>query len=394
MKRTILSFTILLLTFFSTVSAQNDVSVSVCVGKQRLADLLTEEQKNSVTHLTITGTMTEEDYAFIRTNRLKRIVELNLRDADIETLPEHAFDFDWGAYDSYSSFKKTIVLPVKLKYLSDYSLCTSHCECTYILTGDYPKLGFNVYCYDRRTHIYKYIYPSEDNAFLKSDEYFVYSKDGTKMYYYNDNLNFEVTDIAYGTRTISSNAFENAMTSFHLTIPETVDSIGDRAFAEVRTFMTINGYYEWGYIICLAKNPPKLGKDAFLIYKKNDYFGMNRGLVLYVPDESVELYKKTDGWNIFEYIYPISEFRGGIDGINGVYTDGTLTVHEKGDGYVLESSRSIDNVTGYDVSGRKIYSNDIDAKTMSISKSSLVTPFTILRVRYKDGTNETIKLKP
>ena len=151
--------------------------------------------------------------------------------------------------------------------------------------------------------------------------------------------------------------------------------------------------FYWGYITCLAKNPPRLGKDAFLVYGKG-HIGMNMGLVPYVPDESVDLYKKTDGWNIFEYIYPISEFRGGIDGINGVYTYGILTVHDKGDGYVLESPRCIDNVAGYDVSGRYIYSNDIDSKTMNISKSSLVTPFTVLRVRYKDGTNETIKLKP
>lgn len=73
---------------------------------------------------------------------------------------------------------------------------------------------------------------------------------------------------------------------------------------------------------------------------------------------------------------------------------GDLTVRGYIDGYVLKSPRCIDKVTGYDVSGRKIYSNDIDAKTMNISKSSLVTPFTILRVRYKDGTDETIKLKP
>ena len=90
------------------MSAQNDVPVSVCVREQRLADLLTEEQKNSVTHLTITGTMAEEDYAFIRTNRLKKIVELNLRDADIEMLPEHAFDFEWRKCDSYGSLKKQL----------------------------------------------------------------------------------------------------------------------------------------------------------------------------------------------------------------------------------------------------------------------------------------------
>lgn len=388
MKRTILSFTILLLTFFSTVSAQDDVSVSVCVGEQRLSDLLTEEQKNTVTHLMITGTMAEEDYAFIRTNRLKRIVELNLRDADIETLPEHAFDFEWSG----DKWKKTMVLPLKLKYLSDYSLCVTDCSCTYILTGAYPKLGFNVYHSDLSKYMLEmiYIYPSEDNAFLKSEGDFVYSKDGTIVYYYNENYN-DITDIADGTRIISGNLFENSTTFFRLIIPETVDSVGDRTFAGVTTWVTTNDDYHWGYITCLAKNPPRLGKDVFLIHK---YLGMDDGLVLYVPDESVELYKKTDGWNIFEYIYPISEFRGGIDGINGVYKDGTLTVHEKGDGYVLKSPRCIDNVTGYDVSGRNIYSNDIDAKTMSISKSSLVTPFTILRVRYKDGTNETIKLKP
>ncbi len=182
MKRTILSFTILLLTFFSTVIAQNDVPVSVCVGEERLLDLLTEEQKNTLTHLTITGTMAEEDYAFIRTNRLKKIVELNLRDADIEMLPEHAFDFEWSG----DNWEKTIVLPLKLKYLSDYSLCVTYCSCTYILTGDYPELGLNVYHSDAGEYMNEmiYIYPSEDNIFLKSKEDFVYSKDGIMVYYY------------------------------------------------------------------------------------------------------------------------------------------------------------------------------------------------------------------
>ncbi len=96
-----------------------------------------------------------------------------------------------------------------------------------------------MYCYNRYTHENKYIYPSEDNAFLKSEGDFVYSKDGIIMYYYNENGN-DITEIADGTRIISSNAFENATTSFRLTIPETVDSIGDRAFAGVETLLVCN----------------------------------------------------------------------------------------------------------------------------------------------------------
>lgn len=68
-------------------SAQVSDPMYACinVGKERLESLLTNEQKQSVIHLTITGTLQEEDYAYLRNDLIKKLVELNLRDADIVT---------------------------------------------------------------------------------------------------------------------------------------------------------------------------------------------------------------------------------------------------------------------------------------------------------------------
>ena len=73
--------------------------------------MLTNEQKQSVTHLTITGAQQEEDYAYLRNDLIKKLVELNLRDAYIDTIPAHAFDY---GCDGNAGPKKRIVLPVTL----------------------------------------------------------------------------------------------------------------------------------------------------------------------------------------------------------------------------------------------------------------------------------------
>lgn len=73
---------------------------------------------------------------------------------------------------------------------------------------------------------------SENNAFLKEEDNVVYSSDGTIMYYVNNHAGRYFIEIADGTKIINGKAFENCFFySLPLTIPETVDSIGDRAFA-------------------------------------------------------------------------------------------------------------------------------------------------------------------
>ena len=379
----------------SSVNAQteqSEVRVSVCVGEERLENLLTDSQKDSVTHLTITGTMAEEDYAFIRRNRLKRIEELNFRDADIDTIPPHAFDMNWWDFN----MDLTIVLPKSLKYLSDYSLCIllNRNKCTYVFTGDYPNVGNNVYNSGKEDYEYtiRIFVPSEDNPFLKKEDQFLYSYDGSKLYL-ADGFSEE---IAYGTKIINGRAFENMFVHYStLVIPETVDSIGDRAFAGLKIgSVTSNGFYCWGYITCLATNPPKLGKDVF--YISYPWFNMfeDYGMVLYVPDGSEDLYRAAEGWKDFWKIYPQSEFHGGESGVKDIDSDKGLSVKERCDGYVLKSSHFINKVTGYGVGGKMLFDSETDVDIVNIPKESLVSPYTILRVCYDDGTCETVKLKP
>ena len=71
------------------LQAQNtETHVTVHAGETALETLLTEEQKQSVTNLTVTGTLREEDYAFLRNKLYPLLDTLNLRAADIDSLPD------------------------------------------------------------------------------------------------------------------------------------------------------------------------------------------------------------------------------------------------------------------------------------------------------------------
>lgn len=362
---------------FSTVSAQNDVSVSVCVGEQRLADLLTEEQKNNVTHLTITGTMTEEDYAFIRTNRLKRIVELNLRDADIETLPEHAFDFEWG--DSYDGNGRKVILPPSLKHVSDYGLCVRRNYCDFVLTGKFPTLGKNVYCSDivDDSHVRRASVTSESgNGFIKQQDGVLLSPDGTILYFVPYYDGFVVPQ---GTKIIYGNAFEG-MHPLLIDLPEEIDSIGSRAFANLKWNALTCMYCDpLGYMICRASTPPKLGEDVF----NEDIYNS-----VHVPDESVEMYETTEGWN--------KCFISGLSygGINQPRTDSeNLSVKKVGDNIKLKSSKRMDNIKCYAADGQMIHEMTVHDTETTLDCRILKT-MSLVRVKFEDGTNETVKLKP
>ena len=63
-----------------------ETHVTVYAGETALETLLTEEQKLSVTHLTVTGTLLDEDYAFLRGGLLEQLDTLDLREAEIDTI--------------------------------------------------------------------------------------------------------------------------------------------------------------------------------------------------------------------------------------------------------------------------------------------------------------------
>lgn len=85
---------------------------------------------------------------------------------------------------------------------------------------------------------------------------------------------------------IEEEAFQNVGPITELTIPRFVDCIRNRAFADNYYLQTI---------VCLNPEPPQLEGSPF------EGLYMDK-VVLQVPEQSVELYRNTDGWNQFKNI--------------------------------------------------------------------------------------------
>lgn len=145
----------------------------------------------------------------------------------------------------------------------------------------------------------------------------------------------------YQVTAIADEAFKDNATLVSVTIPETVEAIGAEAFAGCAALTTIMSY---------AVAPIPLNSQSA-------FAGVNlKNVVLYVPDESVESYKATEGWNEFGDIQPISAL-----GISSARTgDGQL-----GDVYTLQGRQVRSAATSlkglpkgvYIVGGRKVMHN-------------------------------------
>ena len=355
---------------------------TVDVDGQTLESLLTDAQKQTIRHLAITGTLAEEDYAYLRSGLLAQLDTLDLSDADIDTIPAHAFDCNIKDARPYN-YAHILLLPKKLKHLSDRSLCFKGSNWIAELAGAYPTLGCNVYNYYEDYNLCK-IRPTVGNNELKVERDCLYSADGGILYRSN---NFNVDTIPEGVHTIYANAFENCYIHKTDIISKTVEYIGDRAFANVRmVYYTGAGWLP--YLICEATVPPRLGKDVFFNQTSHGI------LEIYVPDESVELYRNAEGWKEFMSILGLSTPRP--VGIKGAQAGASaLEVQDCADGYTLSNEQlAMQGATLYNAAGQTLSTFACNLHTLEIPKHCIPSPFAILRVDYTDGTSETIKLKP
>lgn len=113
---------------------------------------------------------------------------------------------------------------------------------------------------------------------------------------------YTVTKIDYGTFWLN-----RGVTSIHM--PITIEEIGDKAFINIdlpsleipQNVVKIGKwalmYNENINIYCYAKTPPAIGKDVF--HKSKNF-------MLYVPEESLDKYKKADQWKKAKKILPIT----------------------------------------------------------------------------------------
>ena len=118
-----------------SMTAQESTTVTVHVDGSRLEDLLTDEQKAGVTNLKITGSLAEEDYAYLRNSLFLQLDTLDLLDADIDTIPSNVFN--WNRTGVYTADFR-VVLPKTLRHLADYSLNMGDASIVFELTGPFP----------------------------------------------------------------------------------------------------------------------------------------------------------------------------------------------------------------------------------------------------------------
>lgn len=187
MKQLLYTLLALFAALQQAMAQEDNTHVTVNVDGSPLESLLTEEQKAQVTHLIITGKLAEGDYAVLRELLANQLEELNLRDADIDTLPAHAFDCTL----EYRREERTVVLPESLVHLSDCALNVIGSKCAFLISGIYPSFGKYPYgggndeynLHDTRVPILKL---AEGNTRYKYENNAIYSLDGDTLYTPND----------------------------------------------------------------------------------------------------------------------------------------------------------------------------------------------------------------
>ena len=381
MKQLLYTLLTLLAALQPAMAQEDNTHVTVNVDGTPLESLLTEEQKAQVTHLTITGTLAEDDYAVLRSMLTNQLEEINLRDADIDTIPANAFSHE--PVNDYEA--KNIVLPTALKHISANAFPKPgnlSAESVYIwLSGGFPTLGETAigrHCSVRLT---------EDNEECKAQGEFIMSTDGETLYYLQADYDFLKIQIPVGTKSIWANVFEN-VSAVRFIMPETVENIGDRAFANYEVIAVTSPYADPPVFICKAANPPKLGKNVFL----SDYLDASVTEVL-VPKESIPLYKQAEGWKDIRFISDMTDAVFLLPIMDVVCGNG-LTAKDNGSSFSLNSPKTMSKIECFNALGQVVLSKPANSTSAEISKERLPRPCTIMHISFEDGTSETIKLKP
>ncbi len=358
-------------------AGSDGMKVSVHVDGSCLEDLLTDEQKAGVTNLKITGSLAEEDYAYLRNSLFLQLDTLDLLDADIDTIPSNVFN--WNRTGVYTADFR-VILPKALRHLADYSLNMGDASIVFELTGPFPTLG--KYVYGEPLGSRSRIEPSADNVAYKMTRNYMYSTDGSVLYF----ADAKYLDDAppYGVRTIWSNAFECCGIGGVFILPASVDSIGDRAFADV-TMLYITGRHDHPDPVLgfASTTPPRLGRGVF---DKYDDSGID---LIFVPEESMELYRQTEGWkdlclSSLDYVLDID--RVASDAAEGI------DVADGGEAYTLQSVKPISRVVCYSVGGQMLRDVPVMAETVVIAKSEIPGPYMLVRIYFDDGTGQVVKL--
>lgn len=148
----------------------------------------------------------------------------------------------------------------------------------------------------------------------------------------------------YTVTEIGESAFENNKNLTEVAIPRSITGIGNNAFKGCVNLQAITVYNP------TPINLSSVGTRGEGTRSDGSIFdGVNKALcILYVPDESVELYKKALVWRDFQHIVPLSNNTTGINGI-------TQTEDEPFDIYNLQGQKVKSKATNLNGLPKGIY---------------------------------------
>ena len=324
--------------------------------------ILNEEQQKNVTSLTITGSMNNSDFYFIR-DKLLKLEFLDLRKVDTDTIPDKAFLY------SRKRTLNSIYIPISVKYIGNEAFFDERV----FISGDFPKLG-------SRSFIGVKFTITEDNKYLKKDAGAIYSADGKTLFFLNDYdyfLDYEsrTWTIHEGTEIIANRAFDNC-TIFRINFPASLKLIEKHAFKNSDELLLTS----WPYVpdcmlIFESTQPPVLAKNVF---SENPMFG---SFCLIIPEGATENYLQEDEqWSIFYIAH---------SNIDSQKPD-NLKISRNGNMLCIESEKEIANVSILSMQGHPVCSSNGDKNQIDIPVQT--TGVYLLKVIYTNGTNEIKKV--
>ena len=139
---------------------------------------------------------------------------------------------------------------------------------------------------------------------------------------YIDEIKVENLVIPNGAKSITKHAFDHYSSLLSVHISSSVDSIAAQAFYKCTAL---------GSIRCDVTIPPTLGEYVFAY--------VDHSIPLYVPAESIELYKAALGWKDFFNIQPVAEIPTATDRINE-NADNRKKILHNGQIYILRGDKT------------------------------------------------------
>ena len=293
-------------------------------------------------------------------------------------ISEGVTSIGYSAFNGCSSLE-SIVIPESVTSIGDWAFCDCSSLESIVIPEGVTSIGNSAFngCSSLSS-----INVSENNEIYSSIDGVLFSKDKKELIIYPAGKG-NVYEIPEGVTSIGYSAFKYCSSLTSIVIPESVTSIGDYAFNYCSSLMSIvipegvtsieEGTF-WGCSSLMSVEMPSsvisIGYEVFRFCYSLEYIisnnptppscggifcfsGVDSDIPVYVPAESIDLYRNAGGWDYFTNFLPLEELGGdepGGSAVEETEADGIALKITARDGRIYcEEEFRIVNLAGQDV---------------------------------------------